>query len=168
MVSVSNAVEPNALTRYNQLNSATFSAVPMPGLSMGDAVDFLNAIRQEYQLIILSDTFYEFGMPFMKKLGLPTLFCHRLKVAPSGQIIDYELRQKDPKRRAVEALKQLNFRVVAAGDSYNDTSMLGAADAGIFFHAPANIAEQFPQFPRTDTYEELTARIREATATFAK
>ena len=134
---------------------------PLPG-----AIDFLSAIRQEAQLVILSDTFYEFAMPFMRKLQLPTLFCHRLKVAPNGQITGYQLRQQDPKRRAVEALKQLNFHVVAAGDSYNDTSMLGAADAGFFFHAPASIAQQFPQFPCIDTYDELTARIRGAFAGF--
>ena len=136
---------------------------PLPG-----ATEFLHAIRQEAQLIILSDTFYEFAMPFMRKLELPTLFCHRLKVAPNGQITGYQLRQKDPKRRAVEALKQLNFHIVAAGDSYNDTSMLGAADVGLFFHAPATITQQFPQFPSLNTYDELTARIREAFAGFAQ
>jgi phosphoserine/homoserine phosphotransferase len=136
---------------------------PLPG-----ATEFLHAIRQEYQLIILSDTFYEFAMPFMRKLELPTLFCHRLKVAPSGQITGYELRQTDPKRRAVEALKQLNFHVIAAGDSYNDTSMLGAADTGIFFRAPESIAQQFQQFPCITTYPDLAARIRAASAGFAQ
>ena len=134
---------------------------PLPG-----ARDFLHVIRQEAQLIILSDTFYEFAMPFMRKLELPTLFCHRLKVAPNGQITGYQLRQTDPKRRAVEALKQLNFHVVAAGDSYNDTQMLGAADVGLFFRAPENITKQFPQFPCTDTYPELSARVREALGRF--
>ncbi|HET8939015.1 MAG TPA: bifunctional phosphoserine phosphatase/homoserine phosphotransferase ThrH [Polyangiales bacterium] len=136
---------------------------PLPG-----ATDFLHSIRQELQLVILSDTFYEFAMPFMRKLDLPTLFCHRLKVAPNGQITGYQLRQQDPKRRAVEALKQLNFRVIAAGDSYNDTSMLGAADFALFFHAPENITKQFPQFPCTNTYAELGARIRSAAADFAQ
>jgi phosphoserine/homoserine phosphotransferase len=136
---------------------------PLPG-----AVDFLNTIRQDAQLIILSDTFYEFAMPFMRKLQLPTLFCHRLKTAPNGQITGYQLRQEDPKRRAVEALKQLNFHVVAAGDSYNDATMLGAADVGFFFHAPENITQQFPQFPSIDTYAELTGRIRDAFASFAQ
>jgi phosphoserine/homoserine phosphotransferase len=136
---------------------------PLPG-----AQDFLRALRLEYQLIILSDTFYEFAMPFMQKLGLPTLFCHRLKVGPNGQIVDYQLRQKDPKRHAVEALKQLNFRVVAAGDSYNDTSMLGAADAGFLFRAPDSIAAQFPQFPRATSYDELLAGLRSAFARIAQ
>jgi phosphoserine / homoserine phosphotransferase len=136
---------------------------PLPG-----AAEFLHSIRQDYQLIILSDTFYEFGLPFMRKLELPTLFCHRLKVAPSGQITGYQLRQQDPKRRAVEALKQLNFQIIAAGDSYNDTTMLGAADAGIFFRAPEAIAKQFPQFPTTATYHELGERIRAASASFAQ
>lgn len=146
-----------------EIQEVISSMDPLPG-----ATDFLHAIRQEAQLIILSDTFYEFAMPFMRKLELPTLFCHRLKVAPNGQITGYQLRQKDPKRRAVEALKQLNFHVVAAGDSYNDTSMLGAADAGIFFHAPESIAKQFPQFPCTNTYDALTQRIRDACAGFAQ
>jgi phosphoserine/homoserine phosphotransferase len=136
---------------------------PLPGAS-----EFLHSIRQELQLVILSDTFYEFAMPFMRKLELPTLFCHRLKVAPSGQITGYQLRQQDPKRRAVEALKQLNFRVIAAGDSYNDTSMLGAADAGFFFGAPESITQQFPQFPSITAYPDLSARIRAAAAGFAQ
>lgn len=136
---------------------------PLPG-----AAEFLHSIRQELQLIILSDTFYEFGMPFMRKLDLPTLFCHRLKVAPNGQITGYQLRQQDPKRRAVEALKALNFRVIAAGDSYNDTTMLGAADVGLFFHAPENIAKQFPQFTCSNTYADLSSRIRAAAASFAQ
>jgi len=146
-----------------EIQEVISSMDPLPG-----ATDFLHAIRQDAQLIILSDTFYEFAMPFMRKLELPTLFCHRLKVAPNGQITGYQLRQKDPKRRAVEALKQLNFHVVAAGDSYNDTSMLGAADVGVFFHAPESIAKQFPQFPCTNTYDALTARIRDAFAGFAQ
>jgi phosphoserine/homoserine phosphotransferase len=146
-----------------EIQEVISSMDPLPG-----AADFLHAIRQEAQLIILSDTFYEFAMPFMRKLELPTLFCHRLKVAPNGQITGYQLRQKDPKRRAVEALKQLNFHVVAAGDSYNDTSMLGAADVGIFFHAPESITKQFPQFPCINTYDALTARIRDAFAGFAQ
>lgn len=136
---------------------------PLPG-----AVEFLHTIRQELQLVILSDTFYEFAMPFMRKLELPTLFCHRLKVAPNGQITGYQLRQQDPKRKAVEALRQLNFRVIAAGDSYNDTSMLGAADVGLFFHAPESIAKQFPQFPCLTSYADLAARIRTSASGFAQ
>jgi phosphoserine/homoserine phosphotransferase len=128
---------------------------PLPG-----ARAFLDRLRADYQVIILSDTFYEFGRPLMKKLGLPTLFCHSLKVETDGRITGYQLRQADPKRHAVVALKNLNFRVIAAGDSFNDTSMLSTADAGFFFCAPENVVRQFPQFPLTTTYEELEAQIR--------
>jgi phosphoserine / homoserine phosphotransferase len=134
---------------------------PLPG-----AREFLDQLRREYQLIILSDTFYEFGMPFMRKLGDPTLFCHKLEVAADGGIADYKLRQVDPKRKAVQALKGLNFRTVAAGDSYNDTTMLAEADAGILFCAPENVVREFPQFPLTETYAELADEIRKATARF--
>jgi phosphoserine / homoserine phosphotransferase len=127
---------------------------------------FLDQLRSDYQVLILSDTFYEFGMPFMKKLGLPTLFCHKLVVGTGGRIANYELRQADPKRKAVEALRGLNFRTIAAGDSYNDTSMLGAADAGILFCAPENVVREFPQFPLTQSYAELDAEIRSASARF--
>jgi len=130
------------------------------------ALDFLRQLRHDFQVIIVSDTFYEFGMPLMKKLGLPTLFCHSLKVGSDGLIQDYVLRQSDPKRHAVVALKSLNFRVIAAGDSFNDTSMLGAADAGFFFRAPANVVQQFPQFPLTNTYSELDTQIRAARSNF--
>ncbi|MET0386249.1 MAG: bifunctional phosphoserine phosphatase/homoserine phosphotransferase ThrH [Polyangiales bacterium] len=130
---------------------------PLPG-----AEAFLQQLREEYQVIIVSDTFYEFGMPLMRKLGLPTLFCHRLIVDSSGSITDYQLRQSDPKRHTIEALKSLNYRVIAAGDSFNDTSMLGSAHAGFFFRAPANVVQQFPQFPLTTTYSELHAQIRTA------
>lgn len=131
---------------------------PMPG-----AREFLDSLRDTYQLVILSDTFYEFARPFMQKLGMPTLFCHRLTVDPStGAIRDYVLRQKDPKRRAVEAFKGLNYRVVAAGDSYNDTTMLGAADAGILFRAPQKVIGEFPQYPTATEYAELRAHIDRA------
>ncbi len=133
---------------------------------MEGARAFLDQLRLEFQVIILSDTFYEFGMPFMHKLGQPTLFCHRLEVASDGRIADYKLRQVDPKRRAVQALKGLNFRTVAAGDSYNDTSMLSEADAGILFRAPDNVVREFPQFPVTRSYAELGAEIRKASARF--
>jgi phosphoserine/homoserine phosphotransferase len=119
------------------------------------ADDFLAWLRERTQVIILSDTFAEFAAPLMRKLGFPTLFCHALEVAPSGRITGYRLRIDDGKRRAVEALRALNFRVVAAGDSYNDTSMLGAADAGILFRPPANVVADFPQFPVTRSYAEL-------------
>ena len=127
---------------------------PLPG-----ARAFLDAMRERFQVIILSDTFYEFADPLMRQLGRPTLFCHRLLVDVDGRVRDYKLRQPDQKRRAVEALKSLNYRVMAAGDSYNDTGMLLAADAGFFIHAPPAIAAQFPQFPVTNSYAELAAAI---------
>jgi len=145
----------------HEIQEVIASMDPLPG-----AQEFLHQLRLDHQVIIVSDTFYEFGMPLMQKLELPTLFCHRLKVGPDGVIVDYQLRQKDPKRHTVVALKSLNYRVIAAGDSFNDTSMLGAADAGFFFRAPVNIAEQFPQFPRTTTYVELAESIRAASAKF--
>ncbi len=120
---------------------------------------FLDGLRARFQVVILSDTFYEFADPLMQQLGRPTLFCHRLIADTSGRIVDYKLRQPDQKRRAVDALKSLNFRVIAAGDSYNDTGMLQAADAGFFIHPPANVVEQFPQFPVTRSYAELGAAI---------
>jgi phosphoserine/homoserine phosphotransferase len=125
---------------------------------------FLDALRAKYQLIILSDTFYEFASPFMQKLGLPTLFCHSLEVEPGGRIAGYRLRQADPKRQAVKALHALNFRVVAAGDSYNDTSMLSEADAGILFRAPENVTREFPNFPHVTEYDELASQIEAAFA----
>jgi phosphoserine / homoserine phosphotransferase len=132
---------------------------PLPG-----AREFLDAMRARFQVIILSDTFYEFADPLMRQLGRPTLFCHRLVVDDDGQVRDYRLRQPDQKRRAVEALKSLNYRVMAAGDSYNDTGMLGAADAGFFIHPPPGIVAQFPQFPVNASYAELKASIDGAAA----
>lgn len=126
------------------------------------AKDLLAWLRARCQVIILSDTFEQFAAPLMKKLGYPTLFCNTLEVAPDGRIVNYHLRLPDQKLASVLALKALNFHVVAAGDSYNDTSMLKAADAGIFFRPPANIAKEFPQFPVTQTYEELKAAFRKA------
>jgi phosphoserine/homoserine phosphotransferase len=119
------------------------------------AVDFLDWLRSQTQVIILSDTFGEFAVPLMRKLGWPTLFCNSLAVDGGGRITGYRLRIPDGKRRAVEALRGLAFRVVAAGDSYNDTTMLAAADAGILFRPPQNVIDDFPQFPVTRTYDEL-------------
>jgi phosphoserine / homoserine phosphotransferase len=127
---------------------------PMPG-----ARDFLDALRGDYQVIILSDTFYEFARPLMRQLGLPTLFCHSLVVDDDGMIADYRLRMPEQKREAVTRLKELNFRVVAAGDSYNDTAMLAEAHAGILFHPPENVIREFPQFPVTRSYDELRREI---------
>ncbi len=144
-----------------QIQEVISSMEPLEG-----ARDFLDRLRQDFQVIILSDTFYEFGMPLMRKLGMPTLFCHRLEVNASGAIAGYRLRQQDPKRKAVAALKELNFRVAAAGDSYNDTSMLSEADAGVLFRAPPNVVREFPQFPVTETYDDLESALRLAATAF--
>lgn len=119
------------------------------------AVEFVEWLRERFQVIILSDTFYEFSQPLMRQLGFPTLFCHRLNIDERGMVAGYTLRQRDPKRQSVLALKTLYYRIIAAGDSYNDTTMLGEADQGILFHAPQNVIDQFPQFPAVHTYEDL-------------
>jgi phosphoserine/homoserine phosphotransferase len=135
---------------------------PLPG-----AREFLDDLRTRYQVFILSDTFYEFADPLMRQLGRPTLLCHRLEIDAEGRVRDYRLRMPDQKRAAVNALRGLNFQVMAAGDSYNDTAMLGAAHAGFFIHAPERITSQFPQFPVTGSYSELTAVIDAAAARLA-
>lgn len=126
---------------------------------MEGALEFLQSLRKSYQLVILSDTFYEFAMPLMAQLNLPTLFCHRLEVDDDGRITNYKLRLRDHKTKAVQAFKQLNFRTIAAGDSYNDVGMLGEADTGILFSPPQNVIDEYPQFQVTRTYEELRAAI---------
>ena len=118
------------------------------------ALDFITELRRRTQVIILSDTFEQFAQPFMRQMGWPTLFCHRL-IVESDRIAGYELRMPDQKRHSVAALQSLNYNVIAAGDSFNDTSMLGQANHGILFHAPDNIVQQFPQFPSVHAYEEL-------------
>ena len=126
------------------------------GLSPLDgATEFLDGLRADMQVVILSDTFYQFAAPLMTQLGWPTLFCHDLEVDGTGKVVDYHLRQPDSKRRAVEALGALNFKTIASGDSYNDTTMLKAADAGILFQPPSNVIAEFPEFPVTHTYSEL-------------
>jgi phosphoserine/homoserine phosphotransferase len=155
---------------YDQLMRGRIAILDAHGLGLRDiqaviddmaplegALGFLEWLRSRTQVIILSDTFAEFAAPLMRKLGWPTLFCHALEVDGAGRVSGYRLRIPDGKRRAVEALRGLNFRVVAAGDSYNDTSMLAAADAGILFRPPANVAAEFPQFPVTTSYDELQA-----------
>jgi phosphoserine / homoserine phosphotransferase len=125
------------------------------------AKDFLDELRARTQVIILSDTFEQFGAPLMAQLGRPTLLCHSLLVE-DDRIVDYRLRMPDQKRHAVEALQALNYRVVAAGDSYNDTAMLAAADAGFLFHAPPNVIAEFPQFPALGSYDELLEALLDA------
>lgn len=120
---------------------------------------FLDDLRSETQVILLSDTFEQFARPLMRQLGWPTVFCHRL-VVDEDRIVDYRLRQPNQKQRSVEALHSLDYCVIAAGDSYNDTTMLGEADAGYLFHAPPNVIAEFPQFPALDTYDDLLTAIR--------
>jgi len=155
-----------ALLRRHGLKLADIQAVIGGMAPMDGAREFLDELRSRYQVIILSDTFYEFADPLMRQLGRPTLFCHRLIVDADGYVADYKLRQPDQKRQAVNALKRLNYRVIAAGDSYNDTGMLQAADAGFFIHPPASIVAQFPQFPVNHSYTELKAAIDGAAAAF--
>ena len=126
------------------------------------AAEFLDWLRERFQVVILSDTFYEFADPLMAQIGRPTLFCHRIETDDSGRVVAYHIRLEDQKRKAVEAFRQLNFQVIAAGDSYNDTSMLTEADAGILFRPPDNVIEDFPQFPVTRSFEELRAEFAKA------
>jgi len=135
---------------------------PMPG-----AREFLDALRRDYQVIILSDTFYEFAMPLMAQLGMPTLFCHKLEADANGFLVAYHLRMANQKKEAVQRFKELRFQVIAAGDSYNDTAMLGEAHAGILFHPPQNVIDEFPQFPVTMNYTELRQQIDKAAKAIA-
>ena len=148
------------LAEHNLTMSAIAQVIstlkPLPG-----AKDFLDALREKTQVIILSDTFEQFGLPFMRQLGMPTLLCHRL-IVENDRIIDFELRQVDQKRLAVEAFKALNYRVAAAGDSYDDTAMLASADAGFLFHAPDNVIAEFPQFPSLSSCSELLEYLSRA------
>ena len=144
--------------RLADVQSVIDGLVPLHG-----AAEFLDWLRPRFQVVILSDTFYEFAAPLMRQLGWPTLFCHSLAVTADGHLADYRLRLADPKRRAVQAFHGLNFRVIAAGDSYNDTTMLTEADAGIFFCPPQNVIDEFPQFPVTRSYPELRDAFLSAT-----
>ena len=121
---------------------------------MDGAREFLDKLRARTQVIILSDTFEQFAAPLMVQLGMPAILCHQL-IVQDDRIVDYALRMPDQKRHAVEAFRSLHYRVVAAGDSYNDAAMLRTADAGFWFHAPESIVAQFPQFPATENYDEL-------------
>ena len=151
-----NILEQNSLG-IREIQETIKSLDPLPG-----AVEFLEELKTWAQIIILSDTFYPFGMPFMEKLGWPTLFCHDLEIGDKGEILDYKLRQEDPKRRAVEAFQKLNFSVLASGDSYNDTSMLSEADAGILFRPPENVVREFPEYPVVQNHADLQAELKKA------
>ena len=123
------------------------------------AKEFMDWLRSVSQVLILSDTFIEFGQPFMEKLGFPTILCHHLEVDNHGMISDYKLRIDDQKKKTVQALKQLNYDIIAAGDSYNDTSMLQEASNGILFRPPQKVIKEFPQFPVVKDYENFKALI---------
>ncbi len=143
--------------KFDDIQAVIARMAPMPG-----AVEFLDWLRERFQVVILSDTFYEFSQPLMRQLGWPTLLCHRLEIADDGRVANYQLRQKDPKRCAVKAFHDLQYRVIAAGDSYNDTTMLAEADAGILFKAPDNVIEEFPQFPAVYEYSALQVEFSKA------
>ena len=134
----------------NEIQEVIETLSPLEG-----AVEFVDWLRERFQVVILSDTFYEFSQPLMRQLGFPTLLCHKLEVDKNGKVVDYRLRQVNPKRQAVLALKTLYYRIIAAGDSYNDTTMLAEADAGILFMAPDNVIAEFPQFPAVQSYDDL-------------
>ncbi|HSR35339.1 MAG TPA: bifunctional phosphoserine phosphatase/homoserine phosphotransferase ThrH [Anaerolineae bacterium] len=143
--------------KINDIQAVIAKMGPLDG-----AVEFIAWLRERYQVVILSDTFYQFAEPLMRQLGFPTLFCNQLEIDGSGRIIAYHMRMMNPKRHAVAAFKSLNFRTIAAGDSYNDTAMLEEADAGFFFRPPEHLPKEFPQFPVTQTYGELQSRFESA------
>lgn len=156
---------------YDVLMRGRLELLDRHGLGMTDVADviatlspldgagaFLDELRSRTQVILLSDTFEEFARPLMAQLGWPTVLCHRLEIDAEDRIVDYRLRQPDQKRRAVAALHGLNYRVIAAGDSYNDTTMLAEADHGFLFRAPDNVIREFPQFPALTEYDDLLGR----------
>ena len=134
----------------NEIQEVIATLSPLDG-----AADFVDWLRERFQVVILSDTFYEFACPLMKQLGYPTLLCHKLETDASGNVVNYRLRQANPKRQAIVGFKSMYYRTIAAGDSYNDTTMLAEADAGILFHAPDNVIKEFPQFPAVQTFADL-------------
>ncbi len=159
---------------YDRLMRGRLALLDQHGLKLSDiqrviagmgpldgAREFLDWLRERFQVVILSDTYYEFALPLMRQLGWPTLFCHRLEVA-NDRVVNYVLRQADSKRAAVRAFHDLNFRVIAAGDSYNDTAMLAEAEAGILFRPPQNVIDEFPQFPVAWTFEDMREEFRKA------
>ena len=158
---------------YDELMTGRLAILAENALKLGDiqevigtleplegAKAFLDELRSITQVVILSDTFEEFASPLMRQLGWPALFCHRLEIDGEGRVVHYRLRQPDQKRRAVAAFRGLNYRVIAAGDSYNDTTMLAEADTGFLFRAPDNVRAEFPQFKSAMEYDDLMALIR--------
>lgn len=152
---------------YDKLMRGRLAILDKHGLKLSDiqevisglsllpgARDFLDELRTYCQVLILSDTFEQFAQPLMRQLNWPTLLCHRL-VVENDRIVDYKIRIQEQKQKAVAALKLMNYRVIAAGDSFNDTAMLGEADVGFLFHAPDNVKQQFPQFRSVEGYPDL-------------
>lgn len=159
---------------YDKLMQGRLAILDQHGLQLSDiqkvietlellpgARAFMDSLRSQVQVLILSDTFEQFAAPFMRQLGMPTLLCHTL-IVENDKIVNYKLRLPDQKREAVAAFKKLNYRVIAAGDSFNDTSMLKEADAGFLFHAPDNIKAQFPEFKAVDEFDDLLVLINKA------
>lgn len=176
LAAITGVDELRATTRdvadYDELMRFRLGVLEREGLGMPDieravarmapldgAAAFLQRLRERYQVVILSDTFYEFARPLMRQLQWPTLFCHSLRLDDEGRIADYRLRLRDHKRKSVAAFRELNFRTVAAGDSYNDTTMLGEADGGVLFRPPETVAHEFPQFPVANDHNELEHAI---------
>ncbi len=160
---------------YDQLMTQRLRILDEHGLRIDDIQDVIDGmeplegaqncldwLQSHFQVVILSDTFYEFAEPFMRKLGWPTLFCHRLDIEADGRITDYQIRQPDPKRQSVRAFQLLNYRCIATGDSYNDTTMLTQAESGILFCPPQNVIHEFPQFPVATSYSELQEEFARA------
>ncbi len=145
--------------RIQDIQAVIDTLTPLEG-----AKAFMDQLRADYQVIILSDTFQQFAVPMMRQLDWPAIFCHELIIDDEGLINDYKLRQQDQKRKAVKAFHDLNFKIVAAGDSYNDTTMLSEAEAGILFCPPQNVIDEFPQYPVAKTYAELRSEIDSAIA----
>ena len=158
---------------YDELMTGRLAILNEHGLKLADiqevigtlaplegAKAFLDELRSITQVVILSDTFLEFAKPLMEQLAWPTIFCHDLEIDAEGRVANYRLRQSDQKRKAVAAFRSLNFRVIAAGDSYNDTTMLGEADTGFLFRSPDNVKAEFPQFRSAEKYDELMGLIR--------
>jgi phosphoserine / homoserine phosphotransferase len=130
---------------------------PLPG-----ALEFLNWLRSKTQVIVVSDTFVQFAGPLMKKLGYPTLFCHTLEISDNNSIIGYKLRQREGKKKTVQALRSLRYNIIAMGDSYNDINMLKEADVGILFCPPQNVIDEFPELPLTTDYEQVKQILEKA------
>jgi phosphoserine/homoserine phosphotransferase len=160
---------------YDKLMKQRLSILDEHNLKIGDiqevigkmgplqgATDFVAWLRERCQVIILSDTFYQFALPLMRQLGFPTLFCNQLEIDGTGRIVNFHMRMHNQKKHSVAALKALNFFTMAAGDAYNDTAMLGEADVGFFFRPPDHLPKEFPQFPVTQTYGELQQRFANA------